>query len=109
VIRDTSTITLHSGTNLKIGAVTLRMVSNPSQALPPPIKMSLDAPSECLELTLATPLRAGERVAVHLPFSSVIDGSMAGYYKSTWPGGSYMLTQFEVREAHTQYCPRLDN
>jgi len=85
------------------------MMSNPSPLLPPPIKTSFDASAERLELTLATPLRAGERVAVHLPFSSVIDGSMVGYYKSIWSGGSYTLTQFEVSEAHAQFCPRLDD
>lgn len=43
-------------------------------------------------------LPEGATVTLCIHFSSEFDGSMNGYYKSTWPGGVYALTLFEVSD-----------
>jgi aminopeptidase 2 len=62
---------------------------------------SFDSVIRRASFPLATPLSAGTKAQLAIPFKGVLTGSMTGYYKSTFSNaegkpGIYALTQFEV-------------
>lgn len=95
VLEATNSIVLNSHESLELPSASLTLVSSPAQALQP-TKQSFDSKNERTSWAFAETLPAGSKAIFRVAFKGVLDGSMTGYYKSTWDGGIYTLTQFEV-------------
>lgn len=95
VLEATNSIVLNSHESLELPSASLTLVSSPAQSLQP-TKQSFDPKNERTSWAFAETLPAGSKAVFRVAFKGVLDGSMTGYYKSTWDGGIYTLTQFEV-------------
>ncbi|TFY80729.1 hypothetical protein EWM64_g3287 [Hericium alpestre] len=95
IVRATDTIVFNAAPNLKLGSASLTSSGNVLR----PAETTYDAPTERATFKFGEQLQAGTKVTLRVPFSSVLDGSMAGYYRAKGKAGTYALTQFEPTSA----------
>lgn len=98
IVKATKIITFNAAAELNLGPATLVIAS--SGTVLAPIERKFDATTQRVSLTFAEELPAAIKATLRIGFEADLTDSMTGYYKSTWKGGIYALTQFEVRGRH---------
>ncbi|KAA1467279.1 leucyl aminopeptidase [Dentipellis sp. KUC8613] len=97
IVRPTDTIVLNAAPNVKLGAVSVTAAGLAGPLMP--TETAYDAPSERATFKLGQSLQAGTKASLRVAYSSVLDGSMMGYYRAKGKMGTYALTQFEPTSA----------
>ncbi|KAA1467278.1 leucyl aminopeptidase [Dentipellis sp. KUC8613] len=97
IVRPTDTIVLNAAPNVKLGAVSVTAAGLAGPLTP--TETAYDAPSERATFKLGQSLQAGTKASLRVAYSSILDGSMMGYYRSKGKMGTYALTQFEPTSA----------
>ena len=64
---------------------------------------SYDPETQRVSYTLPTQLAPGSKAVLSIAFNGTLTDSMVGYYKSSFPGGIYALTQFESTDARRAF------
>ena len=100
---NTSSIAFNAADGLKLSNVLVEADGVPAE----PIAPQIDTAHERVTVPLGAALAAGARAKLTVAFSRPIDGSMMGYYHSTWShegrSGNYALTQFEPTSARRAF------
>ncbi|WFD34664.1 Aminopeptidase 2 mitochondrial [Malassezia cuniculi] len=100
---NTSSIAFNAADGLRLSQVLVEADGVQSS----PIAPQIDAKHERVTVPLGATLAAGARAKITVAFSRPIDGSMMGYYHSTWSHegrkGNYALTQFEPTSARRAF------
>ncbi|KAH9981908.1 leucyl aminopeptidase [Russula compacta] len=97
IVKATKIITFNAAAELNLGLATLVIAS--SGTVLAPIERKIDAATQRVSLTFTEELPAGSKATLRIAFEADLTDSMTGYYKSTWKGGIYALTQFEPTDA----------
>ncbi|TIA89691.1 hypothetical protein E3P99_01933 [Wallemia hederae] len=110
VKESTDSISLHSHKNIKVHSLSLASNALKQQQSVTP-SHSFDDKLERLNLSLPFKLNQGDDVVLSISFSSTLDDSMMGYYRSSYKQGDkdvyYALTQHEPTAARKSF-PCLD-
>lgn len=98
-IESSKSITLNAAKELVLSTESLTITSSSEASgaivFDEPSK-SYDEATQRVTYALPTELNAGTKGVLSIAFAAPLTDSMLGYYKSSWVGGIYTLTQFEV-------------
>ncbi|KAL0947133.1 hypothetical protein HGRIS_013264 [Hohenbuehelia grisea] len=104
VKEDTTKVVLNTS-GLQLGPAVAFCVA--TQKEQEPSSHDLTTSNERVTYHFATPLPAGSKVHLTIPFNGELTGSMMGYYKSSWEHEGktkyYALTQFEPTSARSAF------
>ena len=96
----TKHITLNAAKELVLSNESLTITSSPDASGVIAFDESsktYDGASQRVTYALGTELAPGAKGVLNIAFTAPLTDSMLGYYKSSWSGGIYTLTHFEVR------------
>jgi aminopeptidase 2 len=108
ILKETDQITFHAAPALEILKVVYQSKSSNSSSQPEVIKsIERDEKFERCTVTVGQKLPAGSEAKLGIVYKGVLEGSMMGYYRSTYEfkgkKGFYGLTQFEPTAARRAF------
>ncbi|GAA95801.1 uncharacterized protein L969DRAFT_94837 [Mixia osmundae IAM 14324] len=108
ILQETKEITLHARKPLVVRSASLKSSQLKTTSEETSTDLKVDEDLERVTATFATPLPAGSKATITYDFSGEIEGSMQGYYRSSYDKedgskGSYALTQFEPTDARRAF------